>query len=304
MPNSRILELEQLIIKHKNLYYQGKAEISDEQYDALENELKTIDANNPVLEIVGSQTFSGEKIEHANKMLSLNKTYKLDELVKWKGEHDVLSTFKIDGSSCSVIYEKGLMVLAKTRGDGRFGENITSKILNINHVPKRLNKNITLEVRGEVYCNEENFLKLSNEMERLGLEKPTSQRNIVAGLLGRKENIELSRFLSFQAFEMFSEEVSFHLESDKLKSLIDLGFETPEFYINKSPKDLEERLEETKHFLAEGDYLIDGLVLSYNELRLHDELGETAHHPRYKMAFKFQGDTKTTLIKSISWRGS
>ena len=81
-------------------------------------------------------------------------------------------------------------------------------------------------------------------------------------------------------------------------------YKNPEYYINKSAEDITSRLEETKLFMSEGNYLIDGLVLSYNDLKLHDELGETAHHPRYKMAFKFLGDTKVTQINSISWQVS
>lgn len=304
MSKSKIAQLEQEIIKHKNLYYQGKAIISDFEYDALEDELRKLDASNPVLEIIGGNIFSSDKIEHEKKMLSLNKTYSLDELLKWKDNHDVISTFKIDGSSCSLIYEGGLLKIGKTRGDGRFGENITNKILNIPHVPKRLNRKIDIEIRGEVYCTEENFIRLADEMEKRSLEKPSSQRNIVAGILGRKENVELSQFLSFQAFEMFSSDLDYKTESEKFKMLIEMGFETPEFFINKTKEDLEQRLEETKKFMSEGNYLIDGLVLSFNDLKLHKELGETAHHPRYKMAFKFQGDTKITKIKSIVWQVS
>ena len=76
----KIKQLEQDIIKHKNLYYQGKPQISDFEYDAIEEELKKLDPTNPVLNMVGSAQFSSEKIEHGKKMLSLNKTYKLDDL--------------------------------------------------------------------------------------------------------------------------------------------------------------------------------------------------------------------------------
>jgi DNA ligase (NAD+) len=305
MQPSEIKELELEIIRHKNLYYQGKPEISDEQYDKIELKLKELDPNNEVLSIVGSTILSTDKVQHDKKMLSLNKTYKPEDLVTWMGSNEIISTFKIDGSSCSIIYKNGKLNLAKTRGNGKFGENITNKILCISHVPKILSSySFDLEVRGEVYCTEENFIKLSEEMEKLGLEKPSSQRNIVAGILGRKENIELSMYLSFQAFDLIGEEIKLKEETDKFKELLNMGFETPDVYVNKSKKDIETRLEETKDFLANGNYLIDGLVFSYNDLRLHDELGETAHHPRYKIAFKFQGETKTTSIESISWQVS
>ncbi len=300
----KVKELEFKIIKNKNLYYQGKPEISDFEYDSIEEELKKLDPDNPVLEMVGSTQFSGEKIEHDKKMLSLNKTYKFEDILKWSEGKEVLSTFKLDGSSCSLIYKKGLLELAKTRGDGKFGENITSKILFIPHVPKKLSQPIDIEVRGEVYCIESRFVKLSSVMIERGLEKPSSQRNIVAGLLGRKENIDLSEYLNFQAFELISNSVELKTENEKFLKLQELGFETPEFFLNKTKNDFERRLDETKEFMTNGDYLIDGLVLSFNELKLHKELGETAHHPRYKLAFKFQGETKETMINEIVWQVS
>ena len=300
----KIQKLESKIILNKNLYYQGKPEISDFEYDRLEEELKELDPENHTLKIVGTTIFSTEKVEHSKKMLSLNKTYKQNEIDSWRNNEEVISTFKIDGSSCSIIYENGNIQIAKTRGDGRFGENITNKALFINHIPKRLDKNISLEVRGEVYCDESNFLLISDEMEKRGLEKPSSQRNIVAGILGRKENIDLSKFLSFSAFELYTNELSIKSEAEKFIVLKQLGFETPEYYLNKSRKDIEDRVNETQEFMATGSYLIDGIVFSYNNLDLHKELGETAHHPRYKLAFKFQGDTKDTKIKNISWQVS
>lgn len=303
--NEKIKELELKIIKHKSLYYQGKPEISDFEYDEIEEQLKKLDPDSYVLSMVGTTVFSEDKIEHNKKMLSLNKTYKADELIKWQEGRVILSTFKIDGSSCSIIYKNGIFDLAKTRGDGRFGENISRKVLCIEHIPTKIETtSAEVEVRGEVYCTEENFIKLSEEMEMLGLEKPTSQRNIVAGLLGRKENITLSRFLSFQAFELIEETRSYETEKEKFNRLQKMGFDTPEIYLNESKEDIDRNIDEAKVFMADGNYLIDGIVFSYNDLKLHDTLGETAHHPRYKMAFKFQGETKVTKIESISWQVS
>lgn len=300
----KIKQLEKEIIKHKNLYYQGKPEISDFEYDKIEEELRNLDPENEVLKIVGSMIFGSEKIPHDTKMLSLNKTYKLEELIKWQDAKPVISTFKIDGSSCSITYRNGKFELAKTRGDGKFGENITSKVIQIEHVPKTVQSLKNFEVRGEVYCTEENFLKLREKMSSEGLEVPSSQRNIVAGLLGRKEHIQFSSYLSFQAFELITTEAKIASEEEKFKTLIKLGFETPDYFVNKTKKDLEARLEEAKAFMSEGNYLIDGLVFTLNEIGLHEKLGETSHHPRYKIAFKFQGDTKVTRIKQISWQVS
>lgn len=301
MNAKRIQELEKLILHYKELYYRGKAEISDEAFDKLEAELKKLDSENPILKLVGHMQFdSNLKVAHQRKMLSLEKTYDENDLLKWIGKEDVISVFKIDGSSCSLIYKNGHLNIAKTRGDGQFGENITKKAMFIADIPKAISTNDEIEVRGEIFCIEVNFFHLSSEMEKLGLEKPSSQRNIVAGLLGRKENIHLSSYLSFKAFDLISDD-KFKREHEKLDKLKKLGFELPEYEIHTNKKEVEKRISEAKDFMAKGDYLIDGLVYVYDDLKLHAELGETSHHPRYKMAFKFAGDTKVTEIKGIEW---
>jgi len=297
----RIQELEKLIIYHKERYYTGHAEISDEKYDQLEEELKKLDPKNPVLQIVGlKQVQVSNKVEHQKKMLSLEKTYDEKELQKWIDKKEVLSVFKIDGSSCSLIYEDGHLVMAKTRGDGQFGENITNKALFIPDIPKFLGSKINLEVRGEVYCVEKNFFSLSQEMKELGLEAPSSQRNIVAGILGRKENIQLARHLSFQAFDLLSDD-KFKHEHQKLDYLKNAGFVTPEYVLHNGLKSVDIKISEAKDFMSSGNYLIDGLVFIYDDLKLHTELGETGHHPRYKLAFKFAGETKVAKINHIEW---
>lgn len=301
MKTSRIQELEKLILHHKERYYLGNAEISDEKYDKLEAELKKLDPENPVLKLVGfKQTENIDKVPHQKKMLSLDKTYDEKDLSKWVGKEEVVSVFKIDGSSCSLIYENGHLVTAKTRGDGLLGENITKKAIFIPDIPKHVSGNRSFEVRGEVFCIEKNFFVLSKEMQEMGLDAPTSQRNIVAGLLGRKENIQLCRHLSFQAFDIISDE-KFSNEHQKLDVLKGAGFITPDYEIHKSGKELTQRIAEAKEFMSSGDYLIDGLVFVYDDLKLHNELGETSHHPRYKIAFKFAGETKVAKINEIEW---
>lgn len=301
MKVSRIQQLEKLILHHKERYYTGKSEISDEKYDKLESELKRLDPQNPVLHLVGYKQIDPiSKAGHQKKMLSLDKTYEESDLEKWIGKEEVVSVFKIDGSSCSLVYEDGHLLLAKTRGDGSVGENITRKAIFIPDIPKSVKGLENFEVRGEVYCEESQFFHLSEEMKGLGLDAPTSQRNIVAGLLGRKENIQLCRFLSFKAFDLIANE-KFKKEHEKLDLLKSLGFTTPEYQIHKGTKLLSSTIKEAKDFMSAGDYLIDGLVFIYDDLKIHNELGETSHHPRYKIAFKFAGDTKITTINEIEW---
>lgn len=297
---SRIQELETLILKHKAFYYQGRPEISDHQFDQLEDELKKLDPQNAALSLVGTTSSSLEKIKHEKKMLSLEKTYVLEDLFKWMGHEEVLSTLKLDGISCSLVYEGGHLQLAKTRGDGVFGENITAKAMWISAIPKYITVKNKVEIRGELFCAEENFFHLSREMVSIGLEKPTSQRNIVAGLMGRKDNLELCRYINFFAFDYLSDE-KLKTEEEKYKILEKLEFAIPEIEVHHGKKTIEHAIDRAKQFMSEGDFQIDGLVFIYNKLSLHEELGATSHHPRYKLAFKFPGESKTTTIKDIIW---
>lgn len=297
---NRITILEKEIIKHKALYYQGRPEISDVEFDKLEDELKNLDPNNPTLNVVGTVSSASDKIKHDKKMLSLEKTYNQQDLISWMGNEEILSTMKLDGISCSLLYQDGELFLSKTRGDGSFGENITKKVMWISNVPKSITSKEKVEIRGELFCDENSFLNLSLEMQSLKLEKPSSQRNIVAGLMGRKDNLELCRHLKFMAFDYISEE-RLKKEEEKFKILNANNFLTPEYEVHKSEKSILEVIERAREFMVHGDFQIDGVVFTYNNLSLQDELGETSHHPRYKIAFKFQGESKITTLKEILW---
>lgn len=102
---NRIQELEELIEYHKVLYYQGQTEIPDHQYDKLEDELRSLCPDSPMLKMVGSVVKSEKKVKHDEKMLSLSKTYKIEELEAWMDGKEAISMYKIDGMSCSLIYE-------------------------------------------------------------------------------------------------------------------------------------------------------------------------------------------------------
>ncbi len=296
-----IRKLEELIKHHKALYYQGRPEINDSKYDQLEEDLKSLDPDNQALKIVGSSLKGSlEKIKHDTKMLSLAKTYKESELEKWKGEEKLISTHKIDGVSCSLIYSNEKLIISKTRGDGIYGENILNKIRWIGSIPSEVSLQNDVEIRGELFIREKEFFNLSLEMEEMGLDRPTSQRNIVAGLISRKGNIELCRHIEFMAFDLIEKNIQKD-EVDKFKKLEKEKFAIPDFRIISTKEEISETVNAAREFINEGDYQIDGIVFTYNNTQLHEELGATAHHPRYKMAFKFEGETKKAVIRKITW---
>ena len=294
-------QLEKSILRHKRLYYQGNPEISNDEYDRLEELLKNLSPENPVLQAVGTSTLIGKKIKHETKMLSLAKVYSIEELLDWADNNQLVSTYKIDGVSCSLVYEKGILKLAKTRGNGTYGEKITEKILWVESIPKCITEKAKLEIRGELYCDKKKFLILSNEMENMGLKRPSSQRNIVAGLMARKENIDLCRHISFRAFELIFHTSGLKTEWEQSRYIQKLGFKIPNIVLHKNKDDIKKRVEQSNKFMSEGDYQIDGLVFSLNNIDFHNSLGETTHHPRYKIALKFAGESKQTTLKKICW---
>ncbi len=301
-----IKKLEDKIKYHKALYYQGIPEITDIEYDKLEDKLRSLDPKNSALDLVGSITTNKGKIKHKTKMLSLDKTYAYDDLVQWVGKEKVVSTYKIDGVSCSLIYKNGTLITAKTRGDGVHGENILEKVQWINSIPKKLKKSVNseVEIRGEIYCFENKFYQLSDKMTEMELDRPSSQRNIVAGFLGRKDHIELCRYLDFLAFDFIEEELKLKEEREKVEFLKSEDFLVPKTRFIENATGLQEVLEEVREFMNEGKYQVDGVVFTYNDLIKNKDLGVTAHHPRYKMAFKFAGESKETTIESITWQVS
>ncbi|RZA14834.1 MAG: hypothetical protein EOP10_27375, partial [Proteobacteria bacterium] len=298
---TRVEELARTLMTYKKQYYAGKPSVSDAVYDKLEAELRSLSPQHPVLNYVGAAPSTGApKATHEQPMLSLNKTYKIEDLQSWKGDEDIIGTPKVDGNSLSLIYEKGVLKIAKTRGDGRVGEDVTDKALWIADCLPHLPKDLTIEVRGEVYCSQHRFALLVDEMLERNLERPNNPRNIVAGLLGRRVHIDLCRYFNFFAFEAIGLE-GIKTEIEKFDLLKKLGFSVVEPRLLKKPDQVAGYLEEIKQWMDDDEVAYDGAVFSYNSLPLQQRLGNTGHHPRYKLSFKWQGLTAQSKVQRIEW---
>ena len=303
----RVKSLAMDLMRYKKLYYQGAPAISDAEYDRLESELQALAPGHPVLDYVGAEPQGNNpKVAHGQAMLSLQKTYDSEELLSWKGDHGVVGTWKVDGNSLSVVYEDGALSLAKTRGNGRMGEDVTSKARWVSDLVPQIPVSGTCEIRGELYCSEHHFAELVEEMLDLGLERPSNPRNIVAGLLGRKSHIDLARYFNFLAFDIISDEddLNFDNEMDKFKWLKKQGFSIPDPKLLKNNSEVLKYLDSVKAVMEAGEIGLDGAVFSYNNVAMHHELGNTSHHPRYKMSFKWPGQTAVATLKEITWATS
>jgi DNA ligase (NAD+) len=305
--SQQIAELANEIIKHKSLYYKGRPAISDVEFDALEEKLRKISPQHPALQKVGfDEVVAGPKIEHTKPMLSLAKTYVIEELLAWAKEEVLMGTLKIDGNSISLVYSAGALFHAKTRGNGRVGEDVTAKIAWVPDCMPTIAESLRIEVRGELFCTEENFLSLVEEMRRLDLEIPTNPRNTVAGILGRKQHIFLARYFSFAAFDVLDQVGESFLATEELKFawLQNHGFQVPFNKVITNPDGITSFLAHVKDFMAEGDFGVDGAVFTYNNTEMHRNLGDTSHHPRYKMSFKWEGETAVARITDFTWATS
>lgn len=301
---SRIAELAAEIRRLKRLYYMEASDTPDAVYDAMEDELRRLDPTNEVLSLVGTDFLSGERVAHQSPMLSLDKTYSVDELHAWVASRPVVGSLKLDGLAISLVYEDGVLSMAKTRGDGVMGEVVTQKIRHASSVLKKLPLAGGAEVRGEVCLSKDNFELLAAEMETRGLARPTSPRNIVAGIFSRKGHEDLGRYLTFFAYDISAPALSLEKETAKFAWLEKSGFVTPSPILIQSKEELVSFLGAAESLLKDGPYGMDGAVFSFEDLSLHESLGSTGHHPRYKIAFKWQGEIAESEILGIAWETS
>ena len=334
----RHAELLALTAYHRRLYYiVDSPEISDAEYDELDREIRQLEhdfpdlitANSPT-QTVGTEiaeTFS--TVEHRVPMTSLDNAMDSGELLAWgeraaKGlSEDAVIHYacelKIDGLALSLRYENGALVQAATRGDGRFGEDVTANVLTIDVVPKKLVSKTkvaipsVLEVRGEVYLPIDAFekLKAAKEAEnvvRIAAGKkpepvPVNPRNAGAGSLRQKDaSVTAGRGLAFWSYQLGEviggpDFTSHHATLDFLQ---DLGFPVnPNIALVNSMDEVTAYCEKFKNERHDLPYEIDGVVIKVDDLAQRETLGFTARAPRWAIAFKFPPEERTTLLKDI-----
>lgn len=313
-------ELASQILYHKKLYYKGKSVISDEEFDRLESQLRAKDPNHPALSFVGYQIDNaGKKVKHFVPMLSLAKTYSQQDLLQFLNKHPCMAIEKLDGMALSLEYDKsGNLVIASTRGNGNFGEDVTEHVYHILHIPKRIQiephvASYRIEIRGEVYFPLSQFKKFEDKFDSL--------RNAVPGTLGRKDPdqaMDVLHVLEFLPYDILffdgngnpltAKEMpnKIHLKPDyfeKLMFIQKLGFDLHEEKKAKqiNPSIAADELSDfiDRFFRQKRDYHVDGIVFRIQDEMVWESLGNTAHHPRGSLAFKQAGETAQTEILDI-----
>ena len=296
-----VRELEELVKHHNALYWdEAKPEIDDPTFDKLIEALRQLAPKSAVLEELGeSRGARGfADVVHAQPMLSLDKCYDDDTLQKWartfKGP--AIVTPKIDGLACSLHFdEQGRLKRAATRGDGRVGDDITKNVRGIEDVPRTLKHKPAgqIEVRGEVYMRVSRF----NAHYKGDKANP---RNLAAGALKTKDPKESAAYgLSFFAYDLLGG--GDNSEQEKQAELLRMGFPLPPCEVVVDHDQLPEVFRRFVAICQALDVETDGVVMKADLVSEQRRLGVTAHHPRYAIAYKFQGDSAQSIIKDIEW---
>ncbi|MBS2029483.1 MAG: NAD-dependent DNA ligase LigA [Deltaproteobacteria bacterium] len=288
-------ELEERVRYHNDRYFRlNKPEISDYEFDRLTRRLRKLRPGSSALDEISEGTL-GKKVVHKEPMLSLDKCYEPAELENWASnvQGDFLVMPKIDGAACSISYDaSGKLTVAATRGDGKAGEDITANVVRLQDVPKRLHDGARAsEVRGEVY------MRLSDFKDYAAIF--ANPRNLAAGAIKMKELPEDQLYpVRFFAYDVLGRE--FATEAEKFAWLKEQGF-TPAEHEIRPRAELQTAYEEQHRIRPQRDYEVDGVVYRANKVSERARLGNTAHHPRYSIAYKFQGDDATTTVREIEW---
>lgn len=292
-------ELEKLVRRHNRLYFvEASPKISDYEFDRLVEQLRKIKPDSPVLaELTTDVSPKGVKVRHKTPMLSLDKCYDEKSLEEWsaKFKGDVVVSPKIDGCAVSIKYNKnGELSLAATRGDGIEGEAITANVKHIRAVPKEVQMN-RVEVRGEIYMPLSVFERYRGQF--------SNPRNLAAGAIKHKVPLKTGEYsLSFFAYDLIfdDERASARTEEEKYRLLGKVGFPVVEWRLVHKDG-MQQAFADFMKRRNNFDFETDGVVFKVNDMGEQRELGFTAHHPRYAIAYKFQGASGVTRLLDVEW---
>ncbi len=307
---SRVHELQNLIIKAKQAYYYGgNPIITDAEYDALEDELRQLAPNDPLLALVGAPVSAAsmlQKARHRIPMGSQNKVNTREEFATWYaksvGEGAVHASIKGDGASAAAYYEGGQLRQAISRGDGVEGEDITANAAKFAGLPVVVHtpegEPFEGAVRFEAILTVDNWAKVDPARSK-------NPRNAGNGIMGRKSG-EHAELLSCYAFSLdekrAGEPVVFTTESERIARLCALGFQVIQNAVCATVEDAIAYYDEVVTTRDELPFWIDGVVFKVDNLERQASLGITANRPKGQVAWKFdsKGEETTLLDYSIS----
>lgn len=281
-------------------YEAGHPTISDKEWDdkyfeliCLERELGYTLTNSPTIQIPYDVVNQLEKVEHNHKMLSLDKTKDMEDVVKFVGNQSFVAMAKMDGLTCSLRYINGRLAGAETRGNGFVGENILHNAKVVPSIPNTIPYKEELVVDGEIICTYTDFDDFSSDYR--------NPRNFAAGSIRLLDSKECAnRKLTFVAWDVLKGLDNILSVKERLNTLKRFGFLTVPYIT--SDVNLIAELPSIINSTAQAlSYPIDGVVFKFDNIEYGRSLGETSHHFKNAIAFKFYDEVYETSLTDIEW---
>ncbi|NOZ12243.1 MAG: NAD-dependent DNA ligase LigA [Acidobacteria bacterium] len=322
-PKERIRRLTDDILRHRRFYYvENNPEISDREYDAMEEELAKLESQypefrlpwSPTLRVGGRPVDGFETLSHGTPMISLDNTYNREEVIAFDLRvRKILGRavpytveLKIDGLSMALHYEDRVLARAITRGDGIRGDNVLENARMIRNIPLKLPESAPekLEIRGEVFMTFSRFEKLNAQRLKDGREPFANPRNAAAGAMRLKDPKETrARGLMMFGYHILSPETLPESQFQRLQWLKGIGFPVAPGSRRFSEIGLVVRhIEVFQREKDKLDFPVDGLVIKVDSIPDWERLGSTAKFPRYAVAYKFPAEQATTRVKAVSFQ--
>lgn len=314
----RIETLKKEIEKYRYAYHVlNQSLVPDEVLDSLKKELYDLEQqfpdlitpDSPTQRVAGEPLKFFKKVIHKIPMLSLNDAFSQEDMLDWykriqklvpDKKIDFYCEYKFDGLAISLEYEKGILKIGSTRGDGKIGEDVTLNLKTIEAIPLRLTKEIDIEIRGEVLLNKEEFKRINKEQIKKGEEPFANPRNVAAGSIRQLDpKITASRKLDFYAYDIVTP-LGLKTHQEKHQLLQELGFKVHSG--NKKANSLDQVFEFHKEVSQKREKLpfeIDGIVVIVNNNEIFEKLGVVGKAPRGAIAYKFSPKEATTIVEDI-----
>lgn len=313
----RMEELVKILnVANHNYYFLDKPTMSDIEYDRLLDELFALEKktgvvipNSPTHKVGGEPISEFKKVKHKNKFYSLAKSQSFEEIVDWNDRNqkihsypfELVCEYKFDGLTVAITYDEGKFVRAVTRGNGTIGEDVSAQVKTFKTVP------LTIDFKGYVEVQGEGMIRTS-VLEKLNrnLDIPLKNaRNAASGAIRNLDpKVTASRRLDYFAYNVnYIEGKKFETHIEEVDFLRQNGFMVLDFHrIIKSWDEVKSVIDEVSKTKSALDFMIDGLVFKINNVQDKDALGYTDRFPRGAIAYKFEAEEISTILKDVLWQ--
>ena len=300
-----------------NYYVLDNPTITDQEYDKYLRELINLEEkypeyvlfDSPTKRVGGEVLDKFEKVHHKIPMLSLGNVFNEDEIRDFDSKirkmginPEYVCELKIDGLSVSLMYEHGVLKSGATRGDGVVGEDITHNVKTIKVIPLKLDRDIDIEVRGEIYMEKETLKNINKEREKEGLPLLQNVRNAAAGSVRQLDSkVAARRNLNNFIYHLPNpKDYGIHKHYEALEFMKDLGFKVNPN--NRLVKNIDEVIDFIKEYTEKREslpYEIDGVVIKVNDIDEQEKIGFTTKYPKWATAYKFPATDALTKLNDI-----